>query len=127
MKKFIALLLIAILALSLCAGAMADEIWAPGTTVYFDIGARAGGGTDLIIRYITKALGELNPGVNFVVNNYDVGDVGLGTAAYAEPNGLHLSCVSVGNVTNYHAGSSNFDPEEVFTIAAKITNGGPQA
>lgn len=127
MKKIVAILLTAILTLSLCSFALADEIWSPGSTVFFYVGARAGGGTDLIIRYITKALGELNPGVNFVVNNYDVGDVGLGTAAYAEGNGLNLSVVSVGNVTNYHAGNSNFNPEEVFTITAKITDGGPQA
>ena len=127
MKKIITLVLIAIMALSLCAGAMADEIWTSGKTVFFDVGARAGGGTDLIIRYITQALGELNPGVNFVVNNYDVADVGLAKAAYAEPNGLNLSVISVGNVTNYHAGTSNFDPEEVFTVAAQITSGGPQA
>ena len=127
MKKLIALLLIAILVISLCAGAMADEIWAPGKTVFIDVGARAGGGTDLIIRYITQALGELNPGVTFVVNNYDVADVGLAKAAYAEPNGLNLSVVSVGNVTNFHAGSSNFDPDVVFTIVARVTAGGPQA
>ena len=127
MKKITALLLTAILALSLCFGAMADEIWTPGKTVFIDVGARAGGGTDLIIRYVTQALGELNPGVNFVVNNYDVADVGLAKAAYAEPNGLNLSVISVGNVTNFHAGSSNFDPEEVFTVVARITAGGPQA
>lgn len=126
MKKIIALLLTALLTLSCCA-ALADEIWAPGKTVFIDVGARAGGGTDLIIRYITQALGELNPGVNFVVNNYDVADVGLAKAAYAEPNGLNLSVVSVGNVTNYHFGSSNFDPEEVFTVVARVTAGGPQA
>ena len=126
MKKIIALLLTAILTLSCCA-ALADEIWAPGKTVFIDVGARAGGGTDLIVRYITQALGELNPGVNFVVNNYDVADVGLAKAAYAEPNGLNLSVISVGNVTNYHFGSSNFDPEEVFTVVARVTAGGPQA
>ena len=60
MKKITALLLTAILALSLCFGAMADEIWTPGKTVFIDVGARAGGGTDLIIRYVTQALGELN-------------------------------------------------------------------
>ena len=127
MKKFISLLLTAFLALSLCAGATAEDIWAPGKTVFIECGARAGGGTDLIIRYITQALGELNPGVNFVVNNYDVADVGLAKAAYAEPNGLNLSVISVGNVTNFHAGSSNFDPNEVFTIVARVTAGGPQA
>ena len=127
MKKIIAILLTALLALSLCVGASADEIWSPGKTVFIDVGARAGGGTDLIIRYITQALGELNPGVNFVVNNYDVADVGLAKAAYAEPDGLNLSVISVGNVTNYHFGSSNFDPEEVFTVVARVTAGGPQA
>ena len=127
MKKIVAILLTVILALSLSSAALADEIWASGKTVFIDVGARAGGGTDLIIRYITAALGELNPGVNFIVNNYDVADVGLAKAAYAEPNGLNLSVISVGNVTNYHFGTSNFDPEQVFTVVARITAGGPQA
>ncbi|MBQ9195832.1 MAG: hypothetical protein IJ157_01215 [Clostridia bacterium] len=127
MKKIVALLLAAILTLSLGSVALADEIWAPGKTVFIDVGARAGGGTDLIIRYITQALGELNPGVNFVVNNYDVADVGLAKAAYADPDGLNLSVISVGNVTNYHFGSSNFDPDEIFTVVARVTAGGPQA
>lgn len=127
MKKTVAILLTLVMMLTLSVGAFADEIWAPGKTVFIDVGARAGGGTDLIIRYITQALGELNPGVNFVVNNYDVADVGLATAAYAEKDGLHLSVISVGNVTNYHFGSSNFNPEEVFEVVARITAGGPQA
>ena len=127
MKKLFSVLLVAVMMLSLVASASAAEIWSSGKTVYVDVGARAGGGTDLLIRYMTKALGELNPGVNFVVNNYDVGDVGLAHAAYAKPDGLTLSVISVGNTSNYHAGTSNFKPLEMFKIAAKVVNGGPQA
>ena len=41
--------------------------------------AKAGGGTDLYTRYLTQALGEVCPGVNFVVNNYEVSEVGMET------------------------------------------------
>ena len=126
MKKIIALLLTAILTLSCCA-ALADEIWTPGTTVYVDVGARAGGGTDLMVRYITAGLAELNPGVNFVVVNYDVADVGSAHAAYADKDGLNLTVLSAVNVINYHSGSSAFDPETNFDVVGKVVAGGPQA
>ena len=51
--------------------------WASGDTVYVDVPAKAGGGTDLYTRYLTQALGEVCPGVNFVVTNYDTGEVGM--------------------------------------------------
>ena len=47
--------------------------WKSGDNVYIDVPAKAGGGTDLYTRYLTQALGEVCPGVNFVVTNYDTG------------------------------------------------------
>ena len=127
MKKIVALLLTALLALSLCAVSLADDVWTSGKTVFIDVPARAGGGTDLIIRYITQALTELNPGVNFVVNNYDVSEVGLAHAAYADRDGLTLTVQTSGGVTNYYTGVSGFNPAESYAIVAQITSGGPQA
>ncbi|MBR1606504.1 MAG: hypothetical protein IJ664_02255, partial [Clostridia bacterium] len=76
MKKIIAL----VLALVLCLGvtsALAE--WKSGDTVYFHVNAKAGGGTDLYTRYLTQALSEVCPGVNFVVNNYETSEVGMAT------------------------------------------------
>lgn len=107
--------------------AAAESPWEDGDTVTFEIGARAGGGTDMMVRYVTQALGELYPKVNFVVQNYDVAEVGLQAAANADPDGLTLTCVSVGNMSGYLAATSDTNPQEAFTIVAKFTPGGPQA
>lgn len=107
--------------------APAESVWSSGDTVYFDVPARAGGGTDMLLRYCTTALTDLNSGVNFVVNNYDTGEVGIAHAANADKDGLTISIISSGNVTGYYTGSSTYNPSEAFVITAKITNGGPQA
>lgn len=151
-QRLSALLLAAALGLSLCACASDDpgeaskapdtskdpgsntaapapveEVWSSGDTVYFDVPARAGGGTDMLLRFCTTALTDLNSGVNFVVSNYDTGEVGVAHAANADKDGLTISVVSSGNVTNYYTGSSEYNPSEAFVIVAKLTNGGPQA
>ena len=41
------------------AAVTSDTVWPDGSTVYFDVPAKAGGGTDLYTRYLTQALGEL--------------------------------------------------------------------
>ena len=41
-----------------------EEVWPSGTTVYIDVPAKAGGGTDLYVRYTTAALGEICQGVD---------------------------------------------------------------
>lgn len=109
------------------SAAPVDSVWSSGDTVYFDVPARAGGGTDMLVRYCTTALTDLNPGVNFVVNNYDTGEVGLAHAANADKDGLTVSIIASGNVTSYYTGSSNYNPSEAYVIAGKIANGGPQA
>ena len=64
--------------------------WKSGDNVYIDVPAKAGGGTDLYTRYLTQALGEVCPGVNFIVTNYDTGEVGMEHVKNAKPDGLTL-------------------------------------
>lgn len=108
------------------AGA-ASEAWKSGSTVYFDVPAKAGGGTDLYTRYITQALQELTDGVNFVVTNYDTGEVGAQHTKNAKPDGLTLTAAACTNMDNYLSGSSQVNPHEDLTLVGKVTDGGPQA
>ena len=104
-----------------------NDVWPEGTTVYFDVPAKAGGGTDLYTRYLTQALTEVCPGVNFVVTNYDTPEVGAEHAKNADPDGLTLTTVACTSMDNYLSGTSNVNPYEDYTIVGKMVDGGPQA
>ena len=149
MKKIISLILAAVMvmALAACGGSSApaatsaspaaapaadaevtsENVWADGTTVYFDVPAKAGGGTDLYTRYLTQALGELYPKVNFVVTNYDTTEVGREHAKNADPDGTTLVIHHGGWFLEYCAGSSNVNPKEDFETVGILNLGGPQA
>ncbi len=137
MKKILALVLVLALALALvaCGGNKAAtsgkietiaDVWPDGTTVYIDVPAKAGGGTDLYTRYMTAALGKVLPKVNFVVTNYDTSEVGAEHAKNAKPDGKTLTVAACTNMDNYLSGMSNVNPNEM-TIVGKLMDGGPQA
>lgn len=110
------------------AGSVAiEDIWTKGTTVNFDVAAKAGGGTDLYTRYLTAALGEAYPGVNFVVTNYDTAEVGAEHAKNAKGDGLTLTIAACTSMDNYLTGASNVNPNEDYKVVGKMHDGGPQA
>lgn len=104
-----------------------EDVWPAGSTVYFDVPAKAGGGTDLYTRYLTQALGELYPNVNFVVTNYDTTEVGREHAKNAEANGLNLAVHHGGWFLEYFAGNSNVSPKDDLATVGILNLGGPQA
>lgn len=104
-----------------------QNVWPEGSTVYFDVAAKAGGGTDLYTRYVTQTLAEICPGVNFVVTNYDTAEVGAEHAKNADPDGLTLTTVACTSMDNYLSGASNVNPYEDYKIVGKLHDGGPQA
>ena len=104
-----------------------EDVWTAGSTVYFDVPAKAGGGTDLYTRYLTAALQEVYPDVNFVVTNYDTAEVGAEHAKNADPDGLTLTIGACTTMDNYLTGTSNVNPNEDYTAIAKMHDGGPQA
>lgn len=137
MKKILALVLVLAMALALvaCGGGKTAtsgkietiaDVWPDGTTVYIDVPAKAGGGTDLFTRYLTAALGKYLPKVNFVVTNYDTAEVGAEHAKNAKPDGKTLTVAACTNMDNYLSGMSNVNPNEM-TIIGKMHDGGPQA
>lgn len=108
-------------------GLTIDGVWPKGTTVNIDVPAKAGGGTDLYVRYATAALGEICPGVNFVVTNYDTAEVGAEHTKNAKPDGLTLTATACTSMDNYLSGASNVNPFEDYVVVGKLNDGGPQA
>lgn len=125
MKKLLALVLALVLCLSASA-ALADA-WKSGDTVYFHVNAKAGGGTDLYTRYLTQALSEVCPGVNFVVNNYETSEVGMATVTSAKPDGYNLGTCHGGAIIQWYTGASNINLKEDAKIVGIMNLGGPQA
>ena len=104
-----------------------DQVWPSGTTVYIDVPAKAGGGTDLYTRYLTQALTELYQGVNFVVTNYDTTEVARENAKNADPDGTHFLVHHAGMCLEYFSGSTNVNAMEDYQTVGVVNLGGPQA
>lgn len=101
--------------------------WAKGANVYVDVPAKAGGGTDLYSRYLTQALSEVCPGVNFIVTNYDTSEVGMEHVKNAKPDGLTLGTCHGGAIIQYLCGSSEVNIKEEMKVVGILNQGGPQA
>ena len=101
--------------------------WKSGDNVYIDVPAKAGGGTDLYTRYLTQALGEVCPGVNFIVTNYDTGEVCMEHVKNAKPDGLTLGTCHGGAIIQYLAGSSEVSIKDDLKAVGIMNQGGPQA
>lgn len=101
--------------------------WAKGANVYVDVPAKAGGGTDLYTRYLTQALTEACPGVNFIVTNYDTGEVGMEHVKNAKPDGLTLGTCHGGAIIQYLTGSSEVSIKDDLKVVGIMNQGGPQA
>lgn len=104
-----------------------NDVWPSGTTVYVDVPAKAGGGTDLYTRYLTAALAEVCPGVNFVVTNYETSEVGMEHCKTAAADGLTLVTAHGGGIIQYLTSASNVSLKEDLKVVGIMNQGGPQA
>lgn len=102
-------------------------VWASGANVYIDVPAKAGGGTDLYTRYLSQALTEVCPGVNFIVTNYDTSEVGVEHVKNAAPDGLTLGASHGGAIIQYLCGSSEVNIKDDLKVVGIMNQGGPQA
>ena len=110
------------------AGAVdVSSVWPDGTTVYVDVPAKAGGGTDLYTRYLTQALTEVCPNVNFVVTNYDTEEVGMQHAKNAQADGTTLLTCHGGAVIKFLTGASGVSVKDDMRAVGLLNQGGPQA
>jgi len=104
-----------------------SSVWPDGTTVYFDVPAKAGGGTDLFSRYLTQALQETYPNINFVVTNYDTEEVGMQHAKNAKADGTTLLTCHGGAVIKNLTGASGVSIKDDMRAIALLNQGSPQA
>ncbi len=109
------------------ASADVSSVWPDGTTVYIDVPAKAGGGTDLYTRYLTQALGEVCPKVNFVVTNYDTEEVGMQHAKNAKADGRTLLTCHGGAAIKKLTGASGVSIRDDMRAVGLLNQGGPQA
>jgi len=98
--------------------------WPNGKDITFDVPSKAGGGTDLLSRYLTTAWASKVDG-NFVVTNYDTAEVGSQHSKNAKPDGLTLTTVGCQSMDMYLAGMSEVNPAEDMTVIGKFIAGGP--
>lgn len=108
------------------APAANDVKWPNGKDVHFDVPARAGGGNDMMVRFLTTPWTEVIDG-NIVVDNYDTAEVGAQHVAKAAPDGLTLTICSSINMDNYLTGASDVNPTKDLVVIGKFIAGGPQA
>lgn len=104
-----------------------SSVWPDGTTVYVDVPAKAGGGTDLYTRYLTQALQEVCPKVNFVVTNYDTEEVGMQHAKNAKADGTTLLTCHGGAIIKNLTGASGVSIKDDMRAVGLLNQGGPQA
>lgn len=91
MKKFLAILLAAILLCSLSLTAMAEEEWKPNGTIRIILGFSAGGGIDTMCRTAAPAVAEYL-GCDVIVENMPGASSGIATdyVLDEEPNGMTI-------------------------------------
>ena len=95
---------------SAAASAAADGIGFPkNETITLAVPGKAGGGSDLAIRYYSEGLNRIY-GLKTTVTNYDSNTVGHQTVANAKPDGttLTLATSSLNIQSNNHAAASIF-------------------
>lgn len=106
------------------AEAAADDIGFPkNETITLVVPGKAGGGSDLGIRYYSEGLNRIY-GLKTTVTNYDSNTVGHQTVANAKPDGLTLTVATSALNIQYITGNADVNPMEDFTLIACLQDNG---
>lgn len=104
--------------------ASAEDIGFPqGETITLVVPGKAGGGSDLGIRYYSEGLNRLY-GLRTTVTNYDSNTVGHQTVASAKPDGTTLTIATSALNIQYITGNAEVNPMEDFTVIACLQDNG---
>ena len=93
------------------------------TTITLAVPGKAGGGSDLGIRYYSEGLNRLY-GLKTTVTNYDSNTVGHQTVANAKPDGTTLTVATSALNIQYITGNATVDPMSDFTLIACLQDNG---
>lgn len=94
-----------------------------GETITLVVPGKAGGGSDLAIRYYSEGLNRLY-GLKTTVTNYDSNTVGHQTVASAKPDGTTLTLATSALNIQYITGNAEVAPLEDFTLIACLQDNG---
>lgn len=92
-------------------------------TITLVVPGKAGGGSDLGIRYYSEGLNRLY-GLKTTVTNYDSNTVGHQTVAAAKPDGTTLTVATSALNIQYITGNAEADPIDDFTLIACLQDNG---
>lgn len=92
-------------------------------TITLVVPGKAGGGSDLGIRYYSEGLNRLY-GLKTTVTNYDSNTVGHQTVASAKPDGTTLTVATSALNIQYITGNSEANPIKDFTLIACLQDNG---
>ncbi len=105
------------------AGAAEDIGFPKGETINLVVPGKAGGGSDLGIRYYSEGLNRIY-GLKTTVTNYDSNTVGHQTVATAKPDGTTLTVATSALNIQYITGNADVDPMKDFTLIACLQDNG---
>lgn len=92
-------------------------------TITLVVPGKAGGGSDLGIRYYSEGLNRIY-GLKTTVTNYDSNTVGHQTVANAKPDGTTLTVATSALNIQYITGNAEVNPMEDFTLIACLQDNG---
>ncbi len=105
------------------AGAAEDIGFPKDETITLVVPGKAGGGSDLGIRYYSEGLNRVY-GLKTTVTNYDSNTVGHQTVAAAKPDGTTLTVATSALMIQYITGNAEVNPLEDFTVIACLQDNG---
>ena len=128
MRKVLCLIAVLCLVAAVMApAAFADDIGFPEKeTITLVVPGKAGGGSDLAIRYYAQALTDLY-GLKTTVTNYDSNTIGHQTVKNAKPDGTTITLATGALNIQYVTGNSDIDPMNDFTLIAAMQDNGYSA
>ena len=128
MRKVLCLIaVLCLMAAIMAPAAFADDIGFPEKeTITLVVPGKAGGGSDLAIRYYAQALTDLY-GLKTTVTNYDSNTIGHQTVKNAKPDGTTITLATGALNIQYITGNSDIDPINDFTLIAAMQDNGYSA
>ena len=128
MRKVLCLIaVLCLMAAVMAPAAFADDIGFPEKeTITLVVPGKAGGGSDLAIRYYAQALTDLY-GLKTTVTNYDSNTIGHQTVKNAKPDGTTITLATGALNIQYVTGNSDIDPMNDFTLIAAMQDNGYSA
>lgn len=128
MRKVLCLIaVLCLMAAVMAPAAFAEDIGFPEKEVItLVVPGKAGGGSDLAIRYYAQALTDLY-GLKTTVTNYDSNTIGHQTVKSAKPDGTTITLATGALNIQYVTGNSDINPMEDFTLIAAMQDNGYSA